>query len=112
MLDHIQKAITKTDDVFNSIPIPVYVISCLVLSLFIGQATYDYVTQEQPINFSINVSRAMEQLTANNYGGDAMIREMNIKVCDSSSIVSGNNNSPICYDKDLFYSTGKLEVNK
>ena len=92
----------KSDEIISAIPFPLYFLLCLVAVGAVGQATYDYYHQEPYINLSQKIIIDLNS---------PIIESSGIKVCDSYSIQTPVSEA-ICYDADLFYSSGKLEVKK
>lgn len=65
----------KSDEIISSIPFQVYIIAGFFALLFIGQATYQYATQEEPINFNIDSSFLTDPSYVKNnvYGGNVLL---------------------------------------
>jgi len=99
---YILSSLNKIDTLLiKKIPYQVYIFLSVLCLAFVGQAVYDYQTQEQPVNLSFSLDDTYT------HSSDSIV------VADSYTLNSKYKNAePIFYDEDLFYSTGKLEVKK
>lgn len=70
MRETLNKFGETSDKIISSIPLPAYIFVGVFLLMFIGQGVYQYATQEQPINFSINTDFLNDaDYVTNNIGG-------------------------------------------